>query len=49
MTDTLPTQSYVQYYDADTNSYKRVENITIPVTNFEYEVMKMIKKEKLQY
>jgi hypothetical protein len=47
VTDTLPTQSYVQYYDADTNSYKRVENITIPVTNFEYEVMKNDKKREI--
>ena len=33
VTDTLPTQSYIEYYNVDTNSYTRVENITIPVTN----------------
>lgn len=47
VTDTLPTQSYIEYYNADTNSYTRVENITIPVTNFEYEVMKNDKKREI--
>ncbi len=45
--DTLPTQSYIEYYNVDTNSYTRVENITIPVTNFEYEVMKNDKKREI--
>ena len=35
--DDLPTQSYVKYYDEDTNSYVTVQNITVPVTNLEYE------------
>ena len=47
VTDTLPTQSYIEYYNVDTNSYTRVENITIPVTNFEYEVMKNDKKREI--
>lgn len=38
--DNIPTQSYVKYYDEDTNSYVTVTNVTLPVTNFEYEVEK---------
>jgi len=40
ITDDLPTQSYVKYYDEDTNSYVTVQNITVPITNLEYEMRK---------
>lgn len=39
-TDNLPTQSYVKYYDENTNLYETVYNITVPVTNLEYETRK---------
>lgn len=39
-TDDLPTQSYVKYYDESTNSYETVLNITVSVTNLEYETKK---------
>jgi hypothetical protein len=46
-TDTLPTQSYVTYYDEGENSYKTVYNITKPVTNFEYEIQKNDEKREI--
>ena len=46
--DDLPTQSYVKYYDEDTNSYVTVQNITVPVTNLEYETRKNDLKREIR-
>lgn len=46
-TDTLPTQSYVTYYDEETNSYKTIYNIVNSVTNLDYEVQKNDEKRKI--
>jgi hypothetical protein len=48
VTDDLPTQSYVRYYDEDTNSYKTVQNITVPVSNLEYETRKNDLKREIR-
>ena len=40
-TDDFPTQSYVKYYDEDSETYKTVFNVVVSVTNFEYEVKKI--------
>jgi hypothetical protein len=45
--DTLPTQSYVTYYDEETNSYKTIYNIVNSVTNLDYEVQKNDEKRKI--
>ena len=46
--DDLPTQSYVKYYDEDTNSYVTVQNITVPITNLEYETRKNDLKREIR-
>lgn len=46
--DDLPTQSYVKYYDESTNTYKTVQNITVPVTNLEYETRKNDLKREIR-
>lgn len=46
--DTLPTQSYVIYYDQNQGEYKTVYNITRSVTNFEYEVEKNDLKREIR-
>jgi len=39
-TDEEPTRSYVRYYDSVSGVYVRKDDITIPVTNLEYEIKK---------
>jgi hypothetical protein len=46
--DDVPTQSYVKYYDEDTNLYVTVQNITVPVTNLEYETRKNDLKREIK-
>jgi len=46
--DDLPTQSYVKYYDESTNTYKTIQNITVPVTNLEYETRKNDMKREIR-
>ena len=46
--DDLPTQSYVKYYDEDTNSYVTVQKITVPITNLEYETRKNDLKREIR-
>lgn len=46
--DDVPTQSYVKYYDEDTNLYVTVQNITVPVTNLEYETRKNDLKREIR-
>jgi hypothetical protein len=45
--DDLPTKSYVKYYDESTNSYQTIYDITVPVTNLEYETRKNDSKREI--
>lgn len=36
--DTLPTSSYIQYWDSSLNQLVTKYDITVPITNYEYEV-----------
>jgi len=46
-TDNQPLQSYVRYYDSQSQTYVTVFNITKPVTNYEYEIEKNDAKRQI--